>query len=266
MIITKQQKGKCGMNNYNINDYERPSVAADVVTFGISTEESSNKRHSHIKKLKLLLIKRKEQPFAQQYALPGGFLRKGETIEQTALRELEEETGVENIKLINSGVYSAPDRDSRGWIISVSFLALSNTVSLKSNEASDAYNAQWFDFYYNESNDVIRISNSDEEFEIKYENGKALPNNLAFDHAQIIYDAFMRLKDEVIYHDIVFDLLPDLFPLSELQQIYTIITGIKEDAGNFRRKVKDKVEETDEFTSNKAHRPSKLYKKRVKEY
>ena len=53
---------------------------------------------------------------------------------------------------------------------------------------------------------------------------------------------------------------------SELQQIYTIITGIKEDAGNFRRKVKDKVEETDEFTSNKAHRPSKLYKKRVKEY
>ena len=81
------------MNKYNINDYERPSVAADIVTFGISTEESSNKRHSHIKKLKLLLIKRKEQPFAQQYALPGGFLRKGETIEQTAIRELEEETG-----------------------------------------------------------------------------------------------------------------------------------------------------------------------------
>ena len=89
------------MNNYK--DYERPSVAADIVTFGIDSERAVNKRELDSKMLKILLIKRGEEPFKGQYSLPGGFLRPTETIEEAALRELKEETGAECKELIYLG-------------------------------------------------------------------------------------------------------------------------------------------------------------------
>ena len=248
-------------------EYERPSLAADIAAFGISSEESGNKRMGKVKKLKLLLIKRKEEPFAGKYALPGGFLRKGETIEETAARELLEETGVTENALINSGIYSKPDRDPRGWIVSSAFLALSHTVSLTTADYSDAEQAEWFDFAYRsqDETEIITLSSENTALAITAINGTVTESDLAFDHGQIILDAFRRLRDETLYHDIVFELLPEMFPISELQQIHESITGIHDGAANFRRKMKDKIEETDEYEEAAAHRPSKLYRRKIQE-
>lgn len=245
------------MNSYK--DYERPSVAADIVTFGIDSEKSENKRELDNKMLKILLIKRGEEPYKSQFSLPGGFLRPTETIENAAIRELNEETGISNATLIPMKTYSAPNRDPRGWIISCAFLALIRTIDTHTAKISDAESSCWMTFEMKDS--VIIINNG--EITIKINNGKAVSDELAFDHAQIIYDAFLKLKDEVINHDIIFELLPEYFTIADLQIPYEIITERKEAAANFRRKMAKKIEETDMFENGGAmHRPSKLYKRR----
>lgn len=248
------------MNDYK--DYERPSVAADIAAFGIDSEKSDNKRELDDKQLKILLVKRGEEPFKGLYSLPGGFLRPGETIESAALRELKEETGLSEAKLIPLKTYSEPERDPRGWIISCAFAALTRTIELDTEEMSDAESSCWMTVEMRSS--VILID--DGAVVIKLKNGKAFSEELAFDHAQIIYDAFLKLRDEVKNHDIIFDLLPEFFTIADLQKPYEIITGKKEAAANFRRKMSKKIEETELFDNDGAmHRPSKLYKRRCVE-
>lgn len=248
------------MNNYK--DYERPSVAADIVTFGIDSESPENKRELDNKMLKILLVKRGEEPYKSQYSLPGGFLRPTETIEKAALRELKEETGINTAKLIPLKTYSNPNRDPRGWIISCAFMALISTIETNTDDDSDAESSFWLSI--ETSADEINIGNG--EIIISIENGQAYCDKLAFDHAQIIYDAFLKLKDEVINHNIIFDLLPQYFTIADLQIPYEMITGKKEAAANFRRKISRKIEETDMFDNGGAmHRPSKLYKRRIEQ-
>ena len=114
---------------YSIEQFDRPSVAADAVVFGFDTEKAEPLRGLKQRRLKLLLVRRGEEPFCGRCSLPGGFLRRGETVEQAALRELSEETGVADPKLMQLGVYSETGRDPRGWIISCAFLALTKTVT-----------------------------------------------------------------------------------------------------------------------------------------
>lgn len=244
---------------YSIENFERPSVAADCVVFGIDTAEPDSPRSLKQRKLKILLVKRGEEPFINKYSLAGGFLRRGETIEQTALRELQEEAGVSEPKIMNIGVYSKADRDPRGWIISCAFLALTRTVELSTAEYSDALDAHWLNFEY--ENEKITLSDGTEEIIIQYNNGLPEKNPLAFDHAKIIYDAFQKLRDEVVNHDIIFDLMPSLFAISDLQQPYEIITGKKTSPQNFRKRMSSKIRETEFFDEKSAHRTSKLYEK-----
>ena len=247
---------------YSIENYERPSVAADCVVFGIDSIEPDSPRSLRQRKLKILLVKRGEEPFMNCYSLAGGFLRKGETIEETAVRELREEAGVSAPKIINIGVYSRADRDPRGWIISCAFLALTRTVALSTAYDSDALDAHWLDFEYDDSDgEKITLSDEDNEMVIRYNDGIPLKNPLAFDHAEIIYDAFMRLRDEVANHDLIFDLMPPLFAISDLQQPYEIIIGKKTSPQNFRKKMASKIRETEYFDETAAHRTSKLYEK-----
>ncbi|MBD5160339.1 MAG: NUDIX hydrolase [Ruminococcus sp.] len=244
---------------YSIENFERPSVASDCVVFGLDSIEPDSPRSLKQRKLKILLVKRGEEPFINRYSLAGGFLRKGETIEETALRELKEEAGVSDPKIINLGIYSSPERDPRGWIISCAFLALTRTVKLSTADYSDALDAHWLDFEY--ANETITLSDGTEEIVIHYKDGQPEKNVLAFDHAKIIYDAFMKLRDEVIHHDIVFDLMPSMFAISDLQQPYEIITGKKTSPQNFRKKMSSKIRETDVFDTKSAHRTSKLYER-----
>ena len=247
---------------YSIDDYERPSVAADTVVFGIDRSGSDSK--SKNLELKILLIRRGEDPFLGRLSLPGGFLRKGETIEQTAMRELSEEAGVSDPKLIQFGIYSQTDRDPRGWIISCAFLALTDTVTLSTAEDSDAADAQWLSFSFSGDHREASITIG-HDITINYRNGTPLESPLAFDHAQIIFDAFLRLRDEAVYNDIIFDLMPPLFAISDLQKPFEAITGIHTTPQNFRKKISPKIEETDQFDQRMAHRPSKLYRRKDNE-
>lgn len=239
-------------------DYERPSVAADIITFGIDSERAENKRELDNKQLKILLVKRGEAPFKDCYSLPGGFLRPEETIEEAAMRELAEETGVKSAKLIPLKTYSKIGRDPRGWIISCAFMALIRTIEPSTSVNSDAESSDWLTI--TTAGDDMLIG--DGEIIIKSNDGIAESSQLAFDHGQIIYDAFMKLKDEVVNHDIIFDLLPEYFTMADLQKPYELITGKKEAAANFRRKMAKKIEETEMYDNGGAmHRPSKLYKR-----
>lgn len=139
-------------------DYPRPAVTVDLVL--ISTEEPPQ----------VLLIRRGRAPYAGCWALPGGFIEMNETLEESARRELQEETGLTTRKLTMLGVYDAPTRDPRGRMISVAYIALVNRKTMKPTAADDAAEADWF---------ALRR-----------------PPQLAFDHGEILQDARRWLKDK----------------------------------------------------------------------
>jgi 8-oxo-dGTP diphosphatase len=144
------------MTNYSYS-YPRPAVTTDVVLFQKDAED-----------YELLLIKRKYPPFANQWALPGGFIEENETLEQCAQRELKEETGLQGLDLLQFRAYSTPDRDPRGWTISVVFHAFLDTqTTVKIEAKDDASDAAWFPIH-------------------------ELPE-LAFDHALIVRESINAL-------------------------------------------------------------------------
>ena len=232
------------------------------MVFGIDSIKSADKKALDTKKLKLLLVRRGEEPFMGSYSLPGGFLRKGETIEEAAIRELQEEAGVNEPKLINLGVYSKPERDPRGWIISCCFIALTNTVELSTAAGSDAESAHWLDLEATNTEDGLTLKlHDDGEVVYEYSCGGMRSDKLAFDHGEMILDAFLKLRDEVINHDMIFGLMPEYFTISDLQQPYEAITGIHLSPQGFRKKVIGKLAETELFDEAAAHRTSRLYRK-----
>lgn len=246
---------------YSIADFERPSVAVDAVVFGVDDYKSATMDE---KVLKILLIKRGEEPYKGMYALPGGFLKKDETTEEAVARELAEEAGVAGSKLIPLKVYSGEGRDPRGWIISVGFISLTNTVRLSTECQSDAAEAVWMDFRYefNGSSEKLTISNDETVLEIAAENGRVIRNDFPFDHGTIIYDSFKKLQDEARYHDIIFDLMPELFTVSDLHGPYQMILQKKESMQAFRKRMSHKIEETDQYDdTTAAHKKSKLYRR-----
>ncbi len=253
--------------DYSYEKFPRPSVAVDCALFGLESVPPEKRSQLDTKKLKILLVKRGSAPHEGMFALPGGFLRENETVEHALLREMDEETGIKDeLKTINLGIYSKVGRDERGWIISCAFLALTNKVELCSSAQSDAAEARWFDFDFAENKDgaVILLRDGADSIRLDYKNGESCGEQaLAFDHAQIIYDAFLKLREEVVIHDLIFPLLPPLFTIADLQQPYELITGIQTSPANFRRKMMNKITETNETAAAISHRPAKLYRVRT---
>ncbi len=142
---------------YKSKNYPKPALTADIAVFSPVNGQRS-----------LLLIRRGGHPFLGCWALPGGFAEPGETIEQTAQRELEEETGVTGIALRMIGVYSAPGRDPRGWTVSVAYAAVVENVMVEAGD--DAAEARWFPV----EGDTVDLPAGE---------------SLAFDHSDIIRDA-----------------------------------------------------------------------------
>ena len=144
---------------YREKNYPKPGLTADVCIFARAGSG-----------WKLLLIRRGGHPYLGCWALPGGFADQGETIEQTAARELQEETGLTGLSLDLVGIYSAPGRDPRGWTVSAAYAVCVEAGKLHAKAGDDAAEAGWFD---------IR------------DGAVILPEGerLAFDHSQIIADA-----------------------------------------------------------------------------
>ena len=149
------------LKEYAKKNYPRPYLTADLVVFNDD---------------KVLLVKRKNHPCMGKWALPGGFSKADETIEETAKRELKEETNadVDDIKLV--GVYSKPGRDPRGWVVSVAYLANIKNTNVKA--ADDANEACFFSYEIKDGKLILKNN----EIEIK-------EDELSFDHKQIIKDA-----------------------------------------------------------------------------
>ncbi len=211
-------------------EYERPALAVDCVVFGLDET------------LKVLLIERGLPPFLGRWALPGGFVRMDETLEQAALRELSEETGIAKVYLEQLQAFSQVDRDPRERVVSVAFFALVKLSDHRVKAATDAREAAF--------HEVTKLP------------------RLAFDHEKILETALLRLKTNVRHHPIGFELLPPKFTLSALQQLYEVVLEKELDKRNFRKKVlaMDLLEELNEVEEGVAHRAARLYRFNKKRY
>lgn len=206
-------------------EYPRPALTVDCVLFGVEPGAE----------LQVLLIQRKNDPFAGQWAFPGGFVEMDEDLQTAALRELEEETGVRDVFIEQLYTFGRPGRDPRGRVVSVAYYALVNLSEHPVTAASDADDARWFAL-------------------------RELPE-LAFDHAEILDSAVARLRAKVRYQPIGFEVLPEQFTLTELQQLYETILGTNAlNKRNFRTRIlKWGILREVGVQQNVAHRPAKLY-------
>lgn len=189
---------------YDINQYDRPSIAADIAVFSIGRKQAGGADYRRLpaKTLRILLIRRAEQPFQGEWALPGGFMQKGETIQETARRELKEETGTDKAYLELCGVFSDVGRDPRGWIISQSFIAVLNEDDLANGhlEASgDAGEAAWFDITVRKTADRKQeqgnVVTCDNDYELLLQDSGAADSDIVNDN-----DAAVRLRAVIREH------------------------------------------------------------------
>ncbi len=206
-------------------EYPRPALTVDCVIFGLD--------ESH--QLKVLLIQRAHEPFEGQWALPGGFVDMDEGLEEAALRELEEETGVHDVFIEQLYTFGDPGRDPRGRVVSVAYYALVNLEEHPVSADSDARRVEWFQ-------------------------ANRLPR-LAFDHEKILQLSIARLRAKVRYQPIGFELLPEQFTLSQLQRLYETILGVEElNKRNFRTRIlRMGVLREMGKQEGVAHRPAMLY-------
>lgn len=181
------------------------AVAVDLVIFTVRDDE-----------LRVLLIERGKEPFLGQPALPGGYVREGETLDEAARRELAEETGIsgQHLHLEQLHTYGAPERDPRGRVISVAYLALGPDLPLPT-AGTDARAARWAPI------------------------GQALDDGarLAFDHLGILREALERARAQLEYTTVAGAFCTEPFSVTDLRHVYEAIWGLALDPSNFRRKV-----------------------------
>lgn len=264
------------LSTYSLEKYFRPSVSSDVAVFTIGEKDEENYRKENETSLLLLLVKRGQHPFKDYWALPGGFMRENESIEECAHREIVEETGIEPNSLKPVGVFSQCNRDPRGRILSNAFTSIIYDGAGESRGGDDAVDAKWFEITLEYDEGLYRLKLYHENIQLcaelkeirnefglkKFEIMKC--EGIALDHASIIGTALFSLRKDVMDFEILFDFLPEKFTLSRLQKVQETILNKTILPANFRRKIADYVEETDEYETGAGHRPAKLFKRKAK--
>lgn len=276
------------LETYDASKYDRPSVTVDMVLFTLGEKQNDSlRRKNKQKELKILLVKREEHPFLGTWSIPGGFVKIDESLASGVQRKLKEDTGIDDLYFEQLYTWGDVERDPRSRIISTSYMALVNDNKIKTDKNLDI---AWFSVekksvgktkisnrevhhrylvsFYNEERNIymeydliekMKIRDFDTEVDYEY---KLISENesLSFDHLKIIDYALERMKNKVQYTAIAFSLLPKLFTLTELQQVYEILLGRELIKSNFRRWVSRLVEETDKTKKEGAHRPSRLFR------
>lgn len=262
------------LENYHLEDFDRPSVTADVAVFALQTQSGEVYRKDPAQALSLLLIRRGVHPFRDMWALPGGFLRMDETMEGCAFRELAEETGLTPSAMLPIDVFSDPHRDPRGRILSFAYAAIVGEAHAGIRGGDDAAEARWFQAtFQTDPEGLAQLTLTSGDIRLtatlcQIPSRCATPrfrlidcDGLAFDHAQIIAGALAVLRREAERFDIIFDFLPETFTLSALQKVQDTLLGTTQLPANFRRKAAEHVVETDSFTEGAGHRPARLYRR-----
>ena len=226
------------LKDYDASVFARPSATVDLCLFSVVDRA-----------LRVVLIERAKHPFRGQWAFPGGFIRPGETAEDTARRELREETGVTDVYLEQLYTFTDPSRDPRTWVITIAYYALVAMDRITLRAGDDAHDARWFEVHQGAKGpEVVPV-------------GGGQPITLAFDHARILNTALTRIRGKLDYVPIGFQLLPEKFTLSELQEVHEAILGHPLDKRNFRAKVqRDGLVKATKERRTGAHRPAQLFR------
>ncbi len=262
---------------YDPDAFEKLSMTTDILILSVSDEVQSNYRKSNKKYMSVLLVKRDDYPFKDKWCLPGGFLDVKEDLEDCPKRILARETGLHDIYLEQLYTFGGLNRDPRMRIVSSSYMALVDKNRLN-EKLSD--NASWFNIQYFEEEDNVLVILDNGTETLKFKIKKILRekttdrykfeieenNDIAFDHPLVIWSGIERLKNKINYTDVVFNMMPELFALGDLQQVYEVILNKKLLDPAFRRIIADKVEKTEFVQTGAGHRPSALfrYKKNTK--
>ena len=244
--------------------------ANDLVIFGVDSRRDDNLRVLPVKHLSVLLVKRTKEPDEGKWGLPGGFINIDETSKDASVRVLKKETGLDNVYMQQIGVNDLVSRDSRGRIISTTYMALVDRTLIKDELNKDA---SWFDLEINDEKIVLSNQEDRIEFKVKrktidekseeYEY-ELVDQKLTFDHDIILYKALMELRNKVKNTDIVFNLMPELFTVGELKQVYELLLGKKLVNSAFRRWINDRIEFSGQYVSTGGHRPSELCRYKVR--
>jgi 8-oxo-dGTP diphosphatase len=207
-----------------------PSVGVSVVIFSLRPCASG-------RELVVLLVKRPSEPDAGRWALPGGWVRVGEGLEEAARRHLHIKAGLHPAYLEQLYTFGKPDRDPREHRIAVAYYALVPGKAGPPEITGGEREAQWFSV-------------------------NVLPSPLAFDNETIVHYALWRLQNKVSYAYVAYRLLPTTFTLTQLREVYQAILGHSIDPTNFRRKVEASgtIVPTGKRVEGGAHRPPQLYR------
>lgn len=187
--------------------------------------------------LKVLLVKRVNEPFKNKWAIPGGFIRLSENLDDAALRVLKEKTSVQNIYLEQLYTFGDPLRYPNSRVITCAYFALIRAEDIK-----------------------LEAANKEEVSDVQWHSVSKLPP-LAFDHKEIIEYSLKRTRERLELCPIAFQLLPKKFTLTELQKSYELILKKDLDKRNFRKKMLSQniLRELQEFTKTGSKRPAQLY-------
>ena len=205
MKLTEEDIANIEAYRKKLDKYPKPSVTADIVAMRPAGSDLGENQECA---LEVLFIKRGQWPFEGCWALPGGFINPNETVEESARRELLEETALEADRLIPIGVFSKPGRDMRAWIISNAFISIHNREQGGNvKEGDDAAMAKWlllksptiecgrFNLpFYEDGKLAFCLTGTYSEENIGGGTVLSVESNpLAFDHAEIIAQAFLRI-------------------------------------------------------------------------
>ena len=228
---------------------EHPSVMVDILVFAVN---------ENLDALKLLLIRRRNHPYIHCWALPGGFVEMKESLDEAVRRELQEETGMQDIYMDQLYTFGEVHRDPRTRVISVAYMALIRQQAVEVHAGDDAMDAEWFTI--REKDDQVLLEGEQGD-RLSYQISripmsiggvssvqelahKGADSGIAFDHEQAIQMGLHRLRNKAEYTNVLFGLMPEEFTLPELQRLYETVLGKPLYKANFRRKISAYVEAT----------------------
>jgi len=235
--MTSPDTERAFLDQYDPAQFDRPSVAVDVVL--LTALEG---------RLHALLVQRAEHPFRGHWALPGGFVTIDQSLDAAARQVLTRKTGLEGVYLEQLYTFGAPGRDPRMRIVSVAYYALVPSRRLAElAEHLHPIDVPW----EGERGGPAHALGPD-----------ALPVPLAFDHADILGMAVLRIRGKLGYTHIGFELLPELFTLRQLRAVHETILGRSLNKDSFRRRAlaSGVVEATGRRQSDTPHRPAELFR------